>query len=248
MSRFLLVTLALVAALLVPPGTGASAAEEDDARALLEQAIELARTHAPETRYAYTRSLHLSTGDTRIDRVERYDPARPAGERWELLAIDGHPPDADDLADYDGDEDDGAAFRLYHEVIGDLDPDEVDLVEMTPERAVYHLRETKTAFLDEDKKAFAKYLDSRLVVDRRGPLPYVAEIEIVAPESFRPSIAARINRFKTRFRYAPHPVTGDILPEEIVVELALKALFLVSVEAETRIAFRDFVPVSGDSR
>ncbi|RMD90060.1 MAG: hypothetical protein D6807_02555 [Alphaproteobacteria bacterium] len=246
MSRFLLATLILVAALVVPPGARASAAE-DDARALLEQAIELARTSMSETRYAYTRHLRLDVGDTRINRVERYDPRRPASERWQLLESDGHVPDAEELADYEGDEGEGRAFRLYNEVIGDLDPDDADLVEMTPERAVYRLRETSAAFLDEDEKEFAKYLDSRLIVDRRGPVPYVAELDIIAPEAFRPSIAARINRFETRFRYAPHPVTGDILPEEVFVELALKALFLISVEAETRITFRDFVPASGES-
>lgn len=247
MPRFLLLTLMLVAALVVPPGAGASAAE-DDARALLEQAIELARTSTPETRYAYTRHLRLEVGDTSINRVERYDPHRPESERWQLLAVEGQAPDADDLAEYEGDDGEGRAFRLYHEVIGDLDPDEAELVEMTPERAIYRLRETSAGFLDEDEKEFAKYLDSRLIIDRRGPVPYVAELAIVAPESFRPSIAARIDRFETRFRYAPHPETGDILPQEVFVELALKALFVVSVEAKTRITFRDFVPAGGDSR
>ncbi len=219
-------------------------AEERETRDTLAAAIAFAVRHRAEHDYAYTRSLRLVAAGERIDRVERFDPTSPVGARWRLLKIEGREPSADELADYDGGDHDGRAFRLYSDVIGDLDPDEAELVDLTPERAIYRLKQTRAAFLDEDEKEFAQYLDSRLVVDRRGPVPYVSELDIVAPEPFRPAMAARIERFETRFRYAPHPETGEILPSEILVDLAVTTLWVVSVEARTEIAFREYVPVS----
>ena len=210
----------------------------------LTEAIAFADRSRAGNDYAYTRSLRLVAVGERIDRVERFDPTQPDGARWHLLEIEGREPSADDLADYDGEDFGGRAFRLYSDVIGDLDPDEAELVDLTPERAIYRLKQTKAAFLDEDQQEFAEYLDSRLIVDRRGPVPYVSELEIVAPEPFRPSMAARIERFEARFRYAPHPETEEILPTGILVDIAVTALFVVSVEARTEIGFRDFVPVS----
>ena len=233
----------LLIGLIAGPMPGTAHADERATDDPLAAAIAFADGRRAEHDYAYTRSLRLVTAGERIDRVERFDPTRPDGARWRLLEIEGREPDADELADYDGDDHDGRAFRLYSDVIGGLDPLDAELVELTPERAIYRLRETKAAFLDEDEQEFAKYLDSRLVVDRRGPVPYVSELDIVAPAPFRPSMAARIERFETRFRYAPHPETGEILPSEIRIDLAVTALWVVSVEAMTEIAFRDYVPV-----
>lgn len=209
----------------------------------LDRAIEEARQRQIASRYAYTRILQVDAEDEKIDRVERFDPRRPSGDRWRLLRENGVTPTEDDLADYDpGGEDERGqdAFELYHELVGELELENAVLVEMTDERAVYRLKETKAAFLDQDSREYAKYLTSRLVVDRAGERPYLSAFELRAEEPFSPSIAAEIERLDMRFTYRRLAETGDVLPQEVLIDIAVDAMIFISVEAKTRIAFTDY--------
>jgi len=212
----------------------------------LDRAIEDARGRQVAGRYAYTRILQVDAEDEKVDRVERFDPRRPSGERWRLLREDGEAPTKEDLAAYDSADEDGDgqnAFELYRKLVGELELENAVLVEMTDERAVYRLKETRAAFLDEDSREYAEYLTSRLVVDRQGAHPYLRVFELWAEEPFSPSIAAEIERLDMRFTYNRPLETGDILPQEVRIDIAVDAMIFISVEAESRIAFTDYEAV-----
>src|SRR3712207_3651630 len=51
--------------------------------------------------YAFTRFVRLERNEggkiTQRTELERYDPARPVGQRWTLVALDGRPPTPDEM-------------------------------------------------------------------------------------------------------------------------------------------------------
>jgi len=212
----------------------------------LAEAIAAARVQEPVGPYAYTRHLLLDTEDEQIDRVERFDPRHPRGERWQLLRQNGQAPSRADLADYDpeaaGDEGENA-FAVYRTLLAELEVDNAILVELGPERALYRLKETKASFLDESSREFAERLTSRIVIDRTGPQPFLSRFDLTADAPFSVSLLADIERFDMRFDYRRMTDTGDILPEQVLIDIAIDALVFVSVDAKTRIAFSDFEPI-----
>jgi len=61
---------------------------------LLEHAV--ANWLGERDRWAFTqRAVEYSDG-TAHQRLERFDPSRPGNQRWQLLAVDGHPPTAEE--------------------------------------------------------------------------------------------------------------------------------------------------------
>jgi len=215
----------------------------------LDRAIEDARQRQVTGRYAYTRILQVDAEDEKIDRIERFDPSRPSGERWQLLRENGKIPTQENLAEYDpaaGDEHGQDAFELYHELVGELELENAVLVEMTDERAVYRLKETKTAFLDQDRREFTEFLTSHLVIDREGESPYLSIFELKTEEPFSPSFAAEIESFDMRFTYHRLPATGDVLPQEVLINIAVDALVFFSVDAKTHMVFTDYELVSNE--
>ncbi len=63
--------------------------------ALLDEAIR--KWIADEDHWAYTRHQSLNGPSKPVtDQLERYDPSQPDGQQWQLLAIAGKPPTADE--------------------------------------------------------------------------------------------------------------------------------------------------------
>jgi heat shock protein HslJ len=76
-----------------------SAASAADADALQQQIIAQSRSVSPDD-YTFTRTIRTEQiqGDKTEVRtvVDRYDPAKPAAQRWTLVSLDGRPPTADE--------------------------------------------------------------------------------------------------------------------------------------------------------
>lgn len=215
----------------------------------LAQAIAAANEKSTSADYAYTRHLQIDADDERVDRVERYDPRHPEGQRWQLLQVDGASPTAEDLDSYDPGESPGEsqnAFELYHALVGELDLESAMLVEMTPEQALYRIDLEKGRFLSGDSREFAEQLNGRLAVDRRGKEPHISRFELWADDPFSPSFGAEIERFQMKFSYRRLPETGDVLPESVAVDISVEAMIFFSVDAMTRLAFSDYEAVSGE--
>lgn len=226
---------AIASSILVSP---LRAASEGDP--LSEALADVARHEAAG--FAFTRKVHVIAEDERVDRTERYDPSRPPGERWQLLEVEGRPPDAADLADYDGG--DGDPLPRYAGVIGDIDRADATLIGQESTRLRYRLEKTKAGFLQGRGEAFADHLVTTVTVETDSPTPYVAQLEITAPESFEPAIAAKITDFVTRFTFAPHKRGETILPREIVVEVEGAAFLFASFGAKTRVRYSDYERVA----
>lgn len=228
----------LIALLLLPV---LPALAGDEAQDLLASVIAEAKAQRIADRYAYSRTLVVKAEDEAVNRTERYDPTRPEGKRWTLVAVEGNPPGEQDMKDYEAEVDSDNPIELYSDVVGDLEANKARLVEETDGHAVYDISGSVAGLLDEDQADFEKYLRGRLTIDKSGATPYVSELRVYAPEAFKPMIGARIDRFEIGFHYKRDGERGHVLPTGMVVDVAVEALVFFSVEALTEIRFDDYV-------
>lgn len=98
----LLLQLTLCATLCAASVAATNAADANS-DALKQQIVAQARTVSPDD-YAFTRTSKVEQieGDKTEQRVivDRWDPTKPAAQRWSLVSIDGHPPKAKELKAY----------------------------------------------------------------------------------------------------------------------------------------------------
>jgi hypothetical protein len=128
--RFVLV---LSLALLAVGGRAAPAATPQ----LLEEAVQ--HWLGERDRWAFTQRAIEYEGDVSHERLERYDPSRPANQRWELIAIDGKPPTPEQREKWAE-----KKFKRHHRrvdtPIGDFfDFDEAKVVAETPKLVRYEV-------------------------------------------------------------------------------------------------------------
>lgn len=255
MRLYLGITLSIILFALSVPGQGYAqmsgqepeSQQHPEASLLARIVAEAAGQEAKAGRYAYIRHMKVDSEDEVLDRVERFDPARPEGGRWTLLETGGQEPTADQLADYDkNDKDrDSNVLEIYQDVIGDLDPAEAVLLEETETEAVYRLLNVNTDFLSMESDDLSKHLQARLTVDKTGPAPFASSLRIFVTEPVSKGMMAKINAFETAFSFMRHDRTGEVLPQEIRVEVSVKALVFISVDALTSIKYSGF-EVRGD--
>jgi hypothetical protein len=254
MAMALLCTLALfsmepsafVQTALAQTGDSAPPQRPAEADGPLAQAIAHAADNKPErSQYSYQHHLVMVAKDKKTDRRTRFDPRQPDGAHWELLAVDGAAPSAEDLADYKqpdlGSGKSSDSFALYGEMIAKLDWQDATLVSINDREAHYRIEGQLDQWLDAESAAFAEHLKSDLVVDLSSDAPFVSSMRIFAPAPFSKPMVAKIKAFETLFTFNRHAKSGDILPQSIEIGVSLKALMFFSVDSQTDISFSDFV-------
>ncbi|WP_150000840.1 hypothetical protein [Iodidimonas gelatinilytica] len=211
----------------------------------LAQAVALAKEHEPnQLDYSFVRRIKVDTEDEVFDRTERYDPRLDQEKKWELVAIEGREPTPEDVEEYktgtfkvNGSSNN---FELYHDVIGDLDWEDAFLIKETEDQVFYRLEGDFTEILEEDDVDFSENLEAHLIVDKTDGVPFVSEFRVFAPNPFSKAMVAKIKKFEMQFRFARNSQSGDILPQEVDVNISIQALFFISVDAVTHIGFSDY--------
>ncbi|GER06784.1 hypothetical protein GCM10007972_12180 [Iodidimonas muriae] len=211
----------------------------------LAQAITFAKEHEPnQLDYSFVRRIKVDAEDEVFDRTERYDPRLDQEKKWELVAIEGRDPTSEELEEYktssfkvNGNSNN---FELYHDVIGDLNLEDAFLIKETEDQAFYRLEGDFTEILEEDEVDFGENLEAHLMVDKTDGVPFVSEFRVFAPNPFSKAMIAKIKKFEMQFLFARHSLSGDILPQEVDVNLSVRALFFISVDAVTHIGFSDY--------
>ncbi len=190
--------------LLVPALPAARAQSNPAAVAPAARADPLAERLAQQARGAgqppaFERTVLATRNGETTTRVERYDPARPADQRWTLVSIDGAPPSAADAARFTRQMARtqtpgywrmalllaGGAAR-----IGGSDTEPVLLVRPLPE-----------GVLDGQARAFARQLRAELRV-ATASAPHIRETRVLADGPLRRG-PARVEEFEALSRYAP---------------------------------------------
>lgn len=168
------------------------------ARATPEQAFT--RTSRMEERSGGAPEVHT--------RVERYDPARPEGQRWTLVSVDAKPPTSKDLGEY--------KKFIAKAVV----PGYARLARWIGARAATDGRAYRYASLPKDIMVINGHdlsadTTAEAFVNTAGPTPFVERTRLVSAKGFRMMLVAKVDRVEASQHFR---LVGDrpLLVESIV--------------------------------
>lgn len=220
--------------------TSSLSAEDSDSRteALKGRIIAHARTVTAED-YAYTRTVQTESieGDKTEKRVivERWDPSKPAEQRWTLISIDGQPPNADQTKNYRKEL--PKRRQAYYGRVAAYFAKPTTSAMDTRGRTTFRfasLPKESVMVSDADISANAR---GEVFVDTTGAIPFVEEVRFNSTKATRVKLVAKIDRFETTTRYRLMP-DGKPVPVELVSEMSGSMLGQQG-RIRTRIAFTD---------
>ena len=201
-----------------------------DYASLLQEA--LAALEYNEMEWAFTEASIEAGTET----VARFDPRRPAGERWSLLSVDGREPTQDEIDDFTEDklDDDESGSDDDDEVHTMVEGDSLTLVEETDEYWLFSFVPSE----EDDEEDFAEFMDGTLEIAKDGR--YVSSIDIRSDEPFRPRFGVKVNSILTRLTFGPASPDGPIVPQTIDVDIDIRALLLLRIDETVSISFSDY--------
>lgn len=198
----------------------AAEATNPDAEALKERIVAHARTVTPED-HAYTRTVR--TESTEKDKteervvIERWDPSKPAEQRWTLISIDGKPPTDDQLKNYRKDLPKRRA-AYYGRVAGYFAKPATSSVDPQGRTTFRFASLPKDSVMVSDADISANAA-GEVVVGASGAMPFVEEVRFKSTKPTRVKLVAKIERFETKTRYRLMP-DGKPVPLELASEMS----------------------------
>ena len=180
--------------------------------------------------------------ETSVDKehawVGRFDPRRPAGERWQLLSVDKRTPTQEEIDEYLDDKDDDSSDDDDNEVVAMVEPGSVRLVEETDE---YWLL---TFNLDEDEEAIANSVEATIRVNKSGR--YLEFVDVHNTEVVKPAFGVKLKKLITRLTFGPAAEDGPIVPLSTQVEIVGQAFVFFSFDEQELSHNSDFEYAGGD--
>lgn len=174
-----------------------------------------------------------------------YDPARPEGSRWQVLEVNGKPPD------------EAARKRLVADAAkaakqargglsvgaGWLAASDYQLVKSTPKKLVYRLSPKPSPKTDPAAKRLLSHLAGQLIVARDDHRPISLRLDNF--ESFSPRFGVKIESFAFRARFER---LGDTGKGPVVVvrtsnSASGKVFWIKGFKDKTAVVLSDFAPV-----
>ena len=214
--KFRLVSLALVASL---PLATSLAAEANNPDALKERIITHARTVTPED-YAYTRTIRSESteGNKKEERVivDRWDPAKPQDQRWTLVSINGQPPNADQLKNYQ--KETPKRRTVYYGRIAEYFGKPATSATDARGQTVFRLASLPKETVVASGTDISGNATGELVVEASGGTPFIEEVRFASTKSTRVKLVALIERFEAVNRYKMMP-NGKPAPVESSSEM-----------------------------
>ena len=214
----------------------ASSAFAESHEELIDRAFEALEDDL-SARWSYTQTQESGEGLY----VGRYDPGLPESERWSLVSVDGRTPTDDETEEYledraaeeeeNSDEDDTFESIAKKESIA--------LVEETDQHWIFSF---EPAADSEDDLKFMESVHGTLKVIKDGH--YVSELTLQNTGTIKPGKGIKIEKFLTRFRFAPVEDSESILPHSIQATVKGKAFFVVKIDETETIEYSDFKRVS----
>jgi len=212
----------------------AAPAHADELQSRLLAGMQAARG----TAFAFQQTIVVdTTGQARRTIVERYDPRRPAADRWTLVSIDGKPPSAKgiakaregkkkpgsygDLADWFG----GPAHR----------------VEAPAGYAAYRFDRLPAGELKIGSHDASADTQADVLVNLKGATPFVERVRFTSTKAFRMMLVASVKRIDSTSRYAPVAGIG-VVPETVTMTMA-GSMMGKSGELKTNVTFGGHQPV-----
>lgn len=147
-------------------------------------------------------------------RVDRYDPAKPAPQRWQLLSVDAKPPTSEAQRDYAGEAASGVVPGYHRLALLLAAP--ATIVPQANGGTVLRIDRLPPAFLAGNGARMADHLRAELTVASGPKGPYVSRARVYAPEPFRMMLVAKINRFEAVTSYAPDRLGRPRIVEQVM--------------------------------
>lgn len=181
---------------------------------LLDRIVADARMVGPED-FAWTRvskAEQRSGGEakTRVS-IERYDPSRPAGQRWTLVSVDGKAPTADEAKDYAKAMAD-AMVPSYGRVAGYFGGGAQRAA--AGGRTVFRASKLPKRALMMNKSDLSASARAEAVV-AEGARPFVERLDVVTTKPVRMMLVAKIDRMEATSRYKLMPDGRPVLTEQV---------------------------------
>ena len=156
--------------------------------------------------------------------VGRFDPRRPAGERWELISVDKRAPTNDEIEEYHDDRDDDIPDDDDNEVVEMVEPDSVKLIEETDQYWLLGFN------LDEEEKAITENVDATIRINKPGR--YLEYIDVHNRAVMKPAFGVKLTRLITRLTFGPAVEAGPIVPLSTQVEVSGQAFLFISFDEQ----------------
>jgi len=173
-------------------------------------------------------------------RVAHYDPARKAGNGWELLSLKGQQPDEDAVEEFLDEKANRGAER-------DENAEEDGLYEMITPGSLALIEETsgrwRFAFQpqDDEDEAFMEHVAGELVVVKDGH--YIESMTLRSRGPFKPQTGVRINEFEMRMKFGPAGGAGPIVPIAVKSRVSGKAFLVAKIDEDVVVKFSDYKQV-----
>jgi hypothetical protein len=175
-----------------------------------------------------------------VTTVARYDPGRPAGDRWEMLSVNGRAPTDEELAAFvdekaeeesgDHREDDDSD----KDVVETVQPESLSLIEETGDYWLFSFVPEE----DEDDEGFLEFIDATLKIVKDGP--YIESIILRSEKPFRPQFGVKVKDFLTRLEFGPAASGGPIVPMSIDIKINIRAYLVIGIDETSSTTFSDY--------
>jgi hypothetical protein len=229
MNRALLLLMALFLAVAVQAAEDPLAVAERALTALDETSMD---------GWAFTERLIRNGTEVLL----RHDPARPRGERWKVISVDGRPPTAKEIEEYTGhrekgeDEERGEGEDKEQSAV--IETDSLVFIEESPTHLVYGFQPAPEGEDDDEAKAFNEHVDGVLRIAKSGP--YVESIEMRSREPFSPMLSVKIKEFSTIMTFAPVGDEGTVLPSSVVMNMKGRALLFKKINEKVETSYSEY--------
>ncbi|GEM73086.1 hypothetical protein [Sphingomonas aquatilis] len=226
--RHLLIPTAAAAVLFAVP------AHADELQSRLLAGMQAARA----TAFAFQQTIVVeTTGQARRTIVERYDPRRPAAERWTLVSVDGKAPTAKDITKArEGKKKPGSYGDL-----ADWFGTPARRVEAPAGYAAYHFDRLPAGELKIGNHDASADTAADVLVNTKSATPFVERVRFTSTKGFRMMLVASVKRIDSNSRYVAAPGIG-IVPESFAMAMT-GSMMGKSGELKTNVTFSGHQPV-----
>jgi hypothetical protein len=166
--------------------------------------------------------------------TERCEAGRPEFSRWTLLAMDGHPPTAEETENYNEKRSRRSRSGTAPHIASQLDLASAELVRESPNEAVYRFRVKRETRSDKT----AEFLRATLTFHRPSATITVFELSNVEP--FSPVWGVRVTELRTTIHYSLPTADRPTLLDKITTRTKGRAYFK-SLDADMLVTFTDYV-------
>ena len=213
-------SLALLVALGGAAFIGGVYGAEENAEALKQRVIALARTVGAED-YAFTRTARVEqiAGEKKQTRatVERYDPRKPADQRWNIVSVDGRAPTTDELKNHRK-ESPKRRVAHYGRVANYFGAESTTTAGQSG-RTIFRFAQLPKESLVVNNNDFSSSAVAEATVDASGAVPFVEQVRFTLTKPVRLMLVAKVERFESITRYRVL-ADGKPVPVEQVSEMS----------------------------